>query len=116
VFAEGLPGLPDGISRRSDGSDHFWVALVAPRDPLLEVVAPYPTIRRLVLKLGLPVAGKPHGHIVELDGQGRVVRSLEGNTHSITAVAEVEGKLYLGHLHSPHITVYDLKSAGQASA
>jgi len=111
VFADGLPGLVDGVSKRTDGSGHFWAALVAPRNPLLEAMAPYPAIRSLVLKLKLPLIGKPHGHIVELDGQGRVVRSLEGDTQSITAVTEVERLLYFGHLHAPSITTFKLSSA-----
>jgi hypothetical protein len=39
-----------------------------------------------------------------------VVRSLEGDTQSITAVTEVEGLLYFGHLHAPSITAFELSS------
>jgi len=107
IFADGLPGMVDGISRRTDGSGHFWVALVTPRDPLLEMIAPFPFLRGLVIKLRIPLVGPPHGHILELDEDGRVVRSMEGATPSITAVSEVGKRLYLGHLHSNHITVCD---------
>ena len=45
VLVRDLPGLPDGVSRASDGG--FWIALVAPLSPLLKTLAPYPRLRTL---------------------------------------------------------------------
>jgi hypothetical protein len=47
-----------------DGSDHFWLPLVSSRDPFIEFIAPYPFIRAALLKIGIPVVEKHHGHVL----------------------------------------------------
>jgi len=47
-----------------DGSNHFWVALIADRNPVFETILSFSWLRKLILMLNLDLAGKPHGHIV----------------------------------------------------
>ena len=46
LIATNLPALPDNMSRRHDGN--IWVAMVTPRNPLLDSLGPYPALRRAV--------------------------------------------------------------------
>lgn len=102
VFADNLPGFPDGVS--SDGRGTFWVALVSPRNALLDRLHPYPVLKTALLRLPDAVrpAPQPYGFVLGLDEQGRVVHNLQDPTGSsyafVTNVVEHAGSLYLGSL------------------
>jgi len=55
VFIDNLPGFPDNIT--FNGKDRFWLALAAPRDPLLDKVADQPGLRKAIARL--PAALQP---------------------------------------------------------
>jgi len=48
-FIEELPGFPDNISTGFDG--RFWVALVSPRNPLLDKFSDKPLIRKIMQRM-----------------------------------------------------------------
>lgn len=48
VFVDNLPGLPDNLS--FNGQERFWVALYAPRNSLLDGLAGYPFVRKMVVR------------------------------------------------------------------
>ncbi len=48
VFIDNLPGFPDGIS--SNGKDKFWLALVTPRNALLDKLLPHPFARKIIAR------------------------------------------------------------------
>jgi sugar lactone lactonase YvrE len=102
VFADNLPGFPDGVS--SDGHGTFWVALVSPRNALLDRLHPYPILKSALLRLPDAVRPGPraYGFVLGLDEQGRVVQSLQdpaGSSYAfVTNVVEHQGSLYLGSL------------------
>lgn len=102
VFIDNLPGVPDGIS--SNGKDAFWLAIVTPRDPLLDALLPRAFLRKILLRLPWlqPDLLKRYGFVLGLDMDGRVVHNLQdpsGKSYAvITSVQEHGGMLYLGSI------------------
>lgn len=102
VWAGNLPGIPDNMTSQTRGG-LFWVALYSPRMRLLDMIAPYPTLR--IVTANLPEAVQPDpehaGWVIALDAEGRIVHSLRGGKGSyspVTGVREHDGWLYLGSL------------------
>ncbi|MDJ0653141.1 MAG: SMP-30/gluconolactonase/LRE family protein [Xanthomonadales bacterium] len=106
VFVDQLPGFPDNISTGHQG--RFWVALVSPRNALLDRLSDKPWLRSVVQRLPgwLRPEAVPYGHIVAFDADGKVVLDLQdpAGTYPLnTSVLETEEYLYLGSLVSPSI-------------
>jgi len=86
----------------------FWVTLTAPRNALLDVIHPYPALKKALLRLpGLVRPGpKAYGFVLGLDESGRIVRSLQdpsGRAFAfVTNAVEHEGMLYMGSLSLPY--------------
>ena len=108
-FIENLPGFPDNISRGRDG--RYWIALVAPRNALVDRLAPRPRLRAVVQRLPAFLRPKPvhYGHVIAVDESGRVVADLQdpsGMLPMLTTAIEVPatagrpGFLYLGSLQA----------------
>lgn len=116
-FAENLPGMPDNISMGSDGL--LWVAIVAPRNALLDRLLPLPGIfRALVWKLPEAIQPKPKpvAWAKAFDLSGRVVHDLrtdDGSYGFVTSVAEYDGTVVAGSLTEDRIAVL---APGSASA
>ncbi|WP_047337200.1 SMP-30/gluconolactonase/LRE family protein [Pseudomonas protegens] len=115
LFIDNLPGLPDNLS--FNGTERFWVALYAPRNPLLDATAPYPFVRKMLVR-AMTVLPKPvekRGFVLGLDTQGRVIANLQdgssGNYSPITTVREYGDALYLGSLTARHMARLSLKEA-----
>lgn len=111
VFIDNLPGFPDNITTAPDGG--YWLALFAPRSPLLDVLANYPSLRNWMSRLPPEWApkGKVSNHVLKLNAEGEVIASLQeanGILGHNTSAIEYQGKLYLGSLDSPYIGIYDL--------
>ena len=105
-FIEGLPGFPDNISRGFDG--RFWVALVSPRNALLDKLSDQPFLRKVIQRMPAFIRPKAvaYGHIIANDGHGKVVKDLQDSSGSYpinTSVTETEDYLYIGSLISPVI-------------
>jgi sugar lactone lactonase YvrE len=102
VFIDNLPGFPDGIS--ASGHDHFWLALVTPRELILDRLLPYPTLRKILLRLPEAVlpAPKRYSFVLGLDRDGRVVENLQDGSPEcyaeIANVVERGGRLYFGSI------------------
>lgn len=106
VFIDNLPGFPDNIT--FNGRDTFWLALFAPRNPLLDELLPGgPFMRRLVARL--PAFAQPrakmHSFVLGLGLDGRVVHNLQyagDDAYApITSVREHGPWLYFGSLTHP---------------
>jgi sugar lactone lactonase YvrE len=113
VFIDNLPGFPDGIS--SNGKDKFWLALVAPRNKLLDRTLPYPFLRKVVARLPKILQPKPkhYSFVIALDSAGHVVDNLQdpsANCYSeIANVIEHDGALYFGSIGETSIGKYSLR-------
>lgn len=108
-FADNLPGLPDNMSLGSDGL--LWVAMVAPRNQLLDRLLPLPGFLRLLV-WNLPDAVRPKppvvGWVMAFDLSGRVVHDLrtdDGSYGFVTGVAEYQGTVVAGSLEADEIAV-----------
>ncbi|MBY0587148.1 SMP-30/gluconolactonase/LRE family protein [bacterium] len=112
VFIEHLPGYPDGISSSPRGT--FWIALFTVRNPTADALATKPWIRAQMVKLPPALLPKPvdYGLIIEVDSNGRTIRSMHdpsGKTiANVTSVHEEKGKLYLGNLLKNYVGALDL--------
>ncbi|MFN4327467.1 MAG: SMP-30/gluconolactonase/LRE family protein [Limnobacter sp.] len=98
VLIDNLPGFPDNI--RTDAQGLHWVALPSSRDKLVDLLAPYPTIRNLVGHL-LEVVSFPVNRTamaVAVDDQGQVRANLQAlkadQYHYITQVTPVGDQLF----------------------
>jgi len=103
---ESLPSFPDNISTGS--KRRFWIALVSPRNTLVDSLSDNPWIRKMIS--GLPKFMRPgaveYGHIIAVDDQGNVIQDLQdpdGNYPMITSIMETKDHLYLGSLTAPHL-------------
>ena len=112
---ENLPGFPDNIS--TGQGNRFWIALVAPRNKLLDDLSSKPFLRKVIQRL--PDFIQPqvsiYGHIVAIDGNGNVLESLQDpNTDYplLTGVTETDHYLYLGSLIAPELGRISKQKAG----
>lgn len=107
VFADNLPGFPDGIT--GDDQGRYWVAIASPRKPMLDRVSNWPSLRRMLLRLPEALQPKPGraGGAVLLDGQGQILDALfdSDGDHiiSTTSVEPYGGYLWIGSLSAPVI-------------
>jgi sugar lactone lactonase YvrE len=103
VFAGNLPGLPDNLTW-SAGRRAFWVALYSPRIPALEALAPYPFLRKVVLRVPRPLQPRPapQGFALALGEDGgvqAVLRDAGASAYApVTSVREHGGVLWVGSL------------------
>jgi sugar lactone lactonase YvrE len=111
IFAEGLPGIPDGVARSDDGT--FWVAMYNKRAAVIDDLAGLPWVREQVAKLPeslMPIPA-PYGFIVQFDKDGNALQSLHDRAAvmvgEVTSVqpfkTEQQEGLYLGTLHGKSI-------------
>lgn len=96
-----LPGFPDNLSTGRDG--RFWIGFVAPRNPVVDRLSRWPRLRAALWRLPKVLRPKPvrYGHVAAIDGNGRVVVSLQdptGRFSMTTHVKETEEWLYVGSL------------------
>ncbi|MGE7955958.1 SMP-30/gluconolactonase/LRE family protein [Pseudomonas sp. NPDC089530] len=115
LFIDNLPGLPDNLS--FNGRERFWVALYAPRNALLDGTAPYPLVRKMLVR-AMSVLPKPvekRAFVIGLDPQGQVIANLQdasaGDYAPITTVREYGDALYFGSLTASHMARLPLDSA-----
>lgn len=98
VILDNLPGFPDNVNNGLNG--RFWIGLVAPRNALLDALAPYPYLRKVVQRLPAVTrpAARPSSHVIGIDGDGVVLMNLMDTAAAVpalTGVYENAGQLYL---------------------
>lgn len=103
---ENLPGFPDNLSVGRGG--RFWLALISPRNKLLDHVSGTPFVRTLVQRLPSVVRPKAvaYGHVVAIDDTGKVLASLQdpdGTYRLTTGAVETSDYIYVGSLVMPSL-------------
>ncbi len=103
IFADNLPGFPDGIDPSSDGG--YWISMASPRKWLVDaVISPSAWLKKILMVAPEWMRPKPtlYGLIVKIDSNGNIVESLHNpsgeHLHTITNVVEFENHLYIGSL------------------
>ncbi|MBU2917194.1 SMP-30/gluconolactonase/LRE family protein [Psychrosphaera sp. F3M07] len=110
IFLKDLPAMPDNIT--FNGKDTFWIPLIHLREPLLEQMAYYPFIRKLIG--GFPSHWiqpiNQYGFVIGVNLNGEVITNLQSPTtlYSITSVIEYKGSLILGSLDMPNAAIFNL--------
>lgn len=118
IFIENLPGVPDGISRASDGN--FWIALVnEPNGETFEALLRWKIFRWFLAWFGnsaLFPQYHNYGALAKVSKHGKLLHYLRDRSSdpvtSITAVTEINQKLYIGRLTGRGIVVIDLAMLG----
>ena len=114
IFIDNLPGFPDGIL--SNGKDKFWLALVTPRNALLDTLLPHPFARKMIARLPrlLQPAPERYSFVVGLDMNGRVVENLQDGSPQcyaeIANAVEHQGSLYFGSIGESAVGRFRLPS------
>jgi sugar lactone lactonase YvrE len=112
TFIDNLPGFPDGIS--SNGKGKFWLALVTPRDAMLDKMLPRPFLRKMVARMPkiLQPAPKRYSFVLGLDVNGKVVDNLQDGSSGcyaeIANAVEHNGALYFGSIGESTVGRYRL--------
>jgi len=112
---EALPAFPDNIS--AGEGDRFWVALVSPRNPVVDRLSDSPFLRKMVQRLPAFLRPKPvfYGHVIAVDSHGKVVADLQDPTGAYpmnTSVTETADHLYIGSLVAPVVARLPKAKAG----
>jgi len=107
VFIDNLPGFPNGISIRPDGS--YWLGFTTKRSDALDKIHTKPGMKKLVYSLPdfmQPKADK-FGMVMHICPDGKILHTLFDTQGKIMpeagAVKEYQGYLYLGGDVLPHI-------------
>lgn len=103
-FIEELPGFPDNISVGENG--RYWLAMVSPRNRLLDRASSKPFVRKLVQRMPrfMRPTATAYGHVVALNDAGDIVDNMQdpsGAYPQITSVTETAEYLYFGSLTAP---------------
>jgi sugar lactone lactonase YvrE len=103
VLLENLPGYPDNLMRGLDG--RIWLGFTKPRSAVVDLMAPYPWLRALTLRLPRALWPVPpaYGHVIAFTESGKIVRDLQdpsGKYPETTAVTETRERLYVQSLHA----------------
>ncbi|MBM4280655.1 MAG: SMP-30/gluconolactonase/LRE family protein [Deltaproteobacteria bacterium] len=101
VVVENLPGFPDNLSRSPRGT--YWLGLSSTRKRLIDLTHPYPLWKDAIASLPSWLRPAPvrWGFVLELDDNGRPLRSLQDPdgavVASVTTVRERDATLWLGN-------------------
>lgn len=112
VFIDNLPFYPDGISRGENGI--FWIAMMSPRNSLLESLSGSPFIRKVIVRLPQALMPKPKNYsfVLGVNEDGEVIYNLQdpdAKFAQITSIQQYGDTLFLGSLYEPAIGIYILQ-------
>jgi len=114
IFADNLPGFPNGISIREDGS--FWLGFSTKRNDDLDKIHHSPGMKKFVYALPNFLQPKPElfGMILNLSTDGQIINALFDTTGTFTpetgAVKEYNGYLFIGGDVVPYIAKYKIEN------
>jgi hypothetical protein len=104
VFLDNINGVPDGISKASDGG--YWIALVSKRSPILDKFSNNPLARKIISRIPQWLMPKPKGsaRFLKVSNKGKIQNyyELDNNiTQNISSVEEFGDSIYLGSFSEP---------------
>jgi sugar lactone lactonase YvrE len=110
VLIDNLPGFPDNIAK-ADRSG-YWLGLASPRSTALDGMSDSPAMRKIVQRLPsfMRPSAQLYGHIVKINEQGNVVRSLQdpsGSYPVTTGAVETAGMLIVTSLTADSLAIKD---------
>lgn len=114
IFMENLPGFPNGISIRENGS--FWLGFSTKRNESLDKIHPKKGMKKLVYALPnfLQPKAEKFGMVMNVSAEGKIIQTYfdpKGVTlPEAGAVKEHNGYLYLGGDVLPHIGKFKLEN------
>ncbi len=114
TFLNNLPGFPNGISIREDGS--YWLGFSTKRTDALDKIHPKTGMKQLVYVLPdfLQPKAEKFGMVMHISADGKILSSLFDTKGIVMpeagAVKEHNGYLYMGGDVVPHIGKYKLES------
>eukprot|EP00012_Vannella_robusta_P010346 CAMPEP_0206208718 /NCGR_PEP_ID=MMETSP0166-20121206/16455_1 /ASSEMBLY_ACC=CAM_ASM_000260 /TAXON_ID=95228 /ORGANISM="Vannella robusta, Strain DIVA3 518/3/11/1/6" /LENGTH=176 /DNA_ID=CAMNT_0053629927 /DNA_START=12 /DNA_END=542 /DNA_ORIENTATION=- len=110
-FIQGLPMLPDGVSRSQDG--RYWVSGFY-RSPVIDWAHQFPTVKKVLMKTLLDLVfqvKKPYGIVLQLSESGSILRSIHDEQGTllpdISSVSCVPPYLLIGGLERNFLAVYE---------
>jgi len=112
TFMDNLPGFPNGISIREDGS--FWLGFSTKRSDALDKIHPKKGMKKLVFALPnfMQPKADAFGMVMNVSPEGKILQAFFDTKGTVMpeagAVKEHQGYLYLGGDVVPHIGKYKL--------
>lgn len=112
VFIDNLPGFPNGISIRDDGT--YWLGFSTKRSDALDGIHPRPGMKKFVYALPefLQPKAEKFGMIMNISAEGEILQTLFDTTGKFVpeagTVKEKDGYLYIGGDVAPFIGKYKL--------
>jgi len=115
ILVDQLPAFPDNITTGTDG--RYWVAMVSPRNKLMDMLSGWPRIRKMIMRLPkqLHPAAVRHSHVIAINDDGEIVANLQDSDASYTAITSVierDGVLYFGSLTMKELARLEMSQAG----
>jgi sugar lactone lactonase YvrE len=103
VVLDNLPGYPDNLMRGREG--RIWLGFAKPRNDLIDRLASWPALRKMVLRLPKALWPKlpSYGHVLAIDESGKVLLDLQDPTGAYpetTSITETADRLYVHSLHA----------------
>ncbi|AZQ61696.1 SMP-30/gluconolactonase/LRE family protein [Flammeovirga pectinis] len=112
IFIDNLPGIPNGVSKRKDGS--FWVGFSTRRSDILDKIQPNTTLKKIIYSTPMWLQPKQEafGMLMHLSSEGTIMKTYYDTTGVIvseaSSVEEHNGFLYIGGDLTTHIGKYTL--------
>ncbi|MEM9832170.1 MAG: SMP-30/gluconolactonase/LRE family protein [Bacteroidota bacterium] len=112
TFLDNLPGFPNGISRRPDGS--FWLGFSTKRDTGLDRIHPQPYMKKLVYNLPKWAQPQqvPYGMVMHLSESGEILNTFYDTKGKVvreaSSIEEYDGHIYVGGDWATSIIKYKL--------
>jgi sugar lactone lactonase YvrE len=113
VFLDNLSGIPNGVSRRKDGS--FWLGFSTKRNDFLDNIQSKPGLKKFVfgIPLWLQPKQEPFGMIMHLSENGKILKTYYDTSGKFvpeaSSIEENSGYLFIGGDMTEHIGKYKLK-------
>lgn len=112
IFINNLPGFPNGISIREDGS--YWLGFSTKRNKALDKIHSKTEMKKFVYSLPefMQPKAETFGMIMNISREGKIIESLFDTNGTVLseagAVKEFNGHLYIGGDVLPYIGKYKL--------